>query len=190
MIFTLPNQFRLGKGDTISLLCPCIFLKALVFSPFCFYNSIMQSRIGELSRYQFSRKCRKALDTCKNSGTNQHSAFSIQHNVASDSVLSQNQISSPLCSAPHPSTLKKYTSAKNNSIYWHSFSLFSIGARLRCRHFSTLSLFAHSILKGLVGRISRVPHNEEWGCQKTNQLLRHPYRPYIKLSKSGECYES
>ncbi|EPF29517.1 hypothetical protein HMPREF9195_00218 [Treponema medium ATCC 700293] len=164
---------------------PCIFSKALVFSPFCFYNnSIMQSRIGELSRYQFSRKCRKALDTYKISGTIQHSAFSIQHsafsiqyNVASDSVLSQNQISSPLCSAPHPSTLKKHTSAKTNSIYWHSFSLFSIGARLRCRHFSTLSLFAHSILKGLVGRISRVPHNEEWGCQKTNQLLRHPYHP-------------
>ena len=38
----------------------------------------MQSRIGELSRYQFSQKCRKALDTCKISGTIQHSAFSIQ----------------------------------------------------------------------------------------------------------------
>ena len=157
----------------------------------------MQSRIGELSRYQFSQKCRKALDTCKISGTIQHSAFSIQHsalstqhNVASDSVLSQNQISSPLCSAPPPSTLKKHTSAKTNSIYRRSFSLFAIGARLQCYHFSTVFVLAHSILKGLVSRFSRTPHNEEWGCQKTNQFLRHPYRPYIKLSKSGEFYES
>ena len=131
-----------------------------------------------------------ALSTQHSALSTQHSALSTQHNVASDSVLSQNQISSPLCSAPHPSTLKKHTSAKNNSIYRHSFTVFSIGARLQCRHFSTLSLFAHSILKGLVGRISRVPHNEEWGCPKSNRLLRHPYRPYIKLSKSGEFYES
>ena len=120
----------------------------------------------------------------------QHSAFSIQHNVASDSVLSQNQISSPLCSAPPPSTLKKHTSAKTNSIYRRSFSLFAIGARLQYYHFSTVFVLAHSILKGLVSRFSRTPHNEEWGCQKTNQFLRHPYRPYIKLSKSGEFYES
>ena len=174
------------------MLFPCIFLKALVFSPFCFYNSIMQSRKAGLPNINFLKNIAKHLTRAKFQAqfSIQHSAFSTQHNVASDSVLSQNQISSPLCSARHPSTLKKHTSAKNNSIYRHSFSLFSIDARLQCSHFSTLSLFAHSILKGLVGRISRVPHNEEWGCQKTNRLLRHPYHPYIKLSKSGEFYES
>ncbi|UTC52788.1 hypothetical protein ABH09_10685 [Treponema sp. OMZ 803] len=131
-----------------------------------------------------------ALSTQHSALSTQHSALSTQHNVAFDDFLTQKQIDLPLYSAPLPSTLKKYTSAKNNSIYRHSFTVFSIGARLQCRHFSTLSLFAHSILKGLVGRISRTPHNEEWGCQKTNQFLRHPYRPYIKLSKSGEFYES
>ena len=164
----------------------------------------MQSRIGELSRCQFSQKCRKALDTCKISGTiqhsalstqhsalsTQHSALSTQHNVASDSVISQNQISSSLCSVSLPSTLKKHTSAKTNSIYRRSFTVFSSGARLQCYHFPTVFVLVHSILKGLVSRFSRVPHNEEWGCPKTNQLLRHPYRPYIKLSKSGEFYES
>ena len=152
----------------------------------------MQSRKAGLPNINFLKNIAKHLTRAKFPAqfSTQHSALSTQHHVVSDGFLTQKQIDLPLCSAPHPSTLKKHTSAKNNSIYRRSFTAFSSGARLQCRHFSTLFILTHSILKRLVGRFSRVSRNEEWGCPKSNHFLRHPYRPYIKLSRSGVSYES
>ena len=130
-----------------------------------------------------------ALSTQHSALSTQHSALSTQQHVVSDGFLTQ-KIDLPFYSAPLPCALKKHTSAKNNSIYRRSFTAFSSGARLQCRHFSTLFILTHSILKRLVGRFSRVSRNEEWGYPKSNHFLRHPYRPYIKLSKSGVSYES